>query len=149
LGCGNNSENTLRFPKKERILGPMTWTIALQRIDPPQDPSALADVHPLLDRLVRAFGPRPLARLLDVRPGSIANWTSGRRRISREMERRVIDLHDILNRALQVFQPATAARWLVGNEPFLDNRRPIDVLAMRGGAPLIEALDNIESGAGA
>ncbi|MGA8098423.1 MAG: hypothetical protein WB810_07175 [Candidatus Cybelea sp.] len=63
------------------------------------------------------------------------------------MARRVIDLHDILNRALQVFQPATAASWLVGNEPFLDNKRPIDVLVMRGAAPLIEALDNIDAGA--
>lgn len=125
----------------------VTWTIALRRIDPPQDPSALADVHPLLDRLVKAFGPRPLARLLDVRPGSIANWSSGHRRISGEMARRIIDLHDVLTRAFQVFQPATAASWLVGNEPFLDNRRPIDVLALRGAAPLIEALDNIDAGA--
>jgi uncharacterized protein (DUF2384 family) len=125
----------------------MTWTIALQRIDAPQNPDALADVHPLLDRLVRAFGPRPLSRLLDVRPGSVANWMSGHRRISGEMARRIIDLHDILNRALQVFPPSTAARWLVGNEPFLDNKRPIDVLALRGAAPLIEALDNIDVGA--
>lgn len=123
------------------------WTIALERIDPPHDPDALADVHPLLDRLVRAFGPRPLSRLLDVRPGSVSNWMSGHRQISGEMTRRIIDLHDILNRALQVFQPSTAARWLVGNEPFLDNKRPIDVLALRGAAPVIEALDNIDVGA--
>lgn len=63
------------------------------------------------------------------------------------MARRIIDLHDILNRALQVFQPSTAARWLVGHEPFLDNKRPIDVLALRGAAPVIEALDNIDVGA--
>ena len=125
----------------------MTWTIALERIDPPQDPAALADVHPLLERLVKAFGPRPLARLLDVRPGSVANWTSGHRQISTEMARRIINLHDILTRALQVFAPATAARWLVGNEPFLDNKRPIDVLVLRGAAPVIEALDNIDAGA--
>ena len=125
----------------------MTWTVALEGIAPPRDPAALADVHPLLDRLVRAFGPRPLARLLDVRPGSVANWTSGRRQISADMARRIIDLHDILTRALQIFAPATAARWLVGNEPFLDNARPIDVLVLRGAAPVIEALDSIEAGA--
>ena len=125
----------------------MSWTIALERIDPPRDPEALADVHPLLERLVRAFGPRPLARLLGVRPGSVANWTSARRQISAEMTRRIINLHDVLTRALQVFAPATAARWLVGNEPFLDNKRPIDVLVLRGAAPVIEALDNIDAGA--
>lgn len=125
----------------------MAWTIALERINPPRDPAALADVRPLLGRLVKAFGPRPLARLLDVRPGSVANWTSGHRQISDEMARRIIDLHDILTRALQVFAPATAARWLVGSEPFLDNKRPIDILVLRGAAPLIEALDNIDAGA--
>jgi len=125
----------------------MTWTIALERIGPPQDPEALADVHPLLERLVKAFGPRPLARLLDVRPGSVANWASGHRQISGEMVRRIIDLHDILTRALQVFAPATATRWLIGNEPFLDNKRPIDVLVLRGAAPVIEALDNVDAGA--
>ncbi len=38
-------------------------------------------------------------------------------------------------------------QWLVGQEPFLDGSRPIDVLAIRGVAPLIEALDGIDAGA--
>jgi uncharacterized protein (DUF2384 family) len=62
------------------------------------------------------------------------------------MARRIIDLHDILTRALQVFAPPAAARWLVGNEPFLNDKRPIDVLVLRGAAPLIEALDNVDAG---
>lgn len=125
----------------------MSWTVALEQIDPPQHPEALSDVGPLLERLVRAFGPRALARLVDVKPGTVSNWTSGQRRMSNEMKRRVIDLHDILSRALQIFQADTAARWLVGNEPFLDHKRPIDVLVLRGAAPVIEALDNIDVGA--
>jgi uncharacterized protein (DUF2384 family) len=36
--------------------------------------------------------------------------------------------------------------WLVGNEPFLDYARPIDVLVARGSGPLIEALEGIDSG---
>jgi len=59
---------------------------------------------------------------------------------------RVMDLHDVLTRALQVFQPRTAVDWLVGSEPFLDHARPIDVLVARGSAPLIEALRNIDGG---
>lgn len=125
----------------------MAWSLALQEISPPVHPEALSDVKPLLARLVAAFGPRPLARLLDVKPGTVANWMSGHRRMSPEMARRVIDLHDVLNRALQIFKADTAARWLVGNEPFLDHARPIDVLVLRGVAPLIEALDGIDAGA--
>ncbi len=36
--------------------------------------------------------------------------------------------------------------WLVGNEPYLDNARPIDVLVSRGSGPLIDALEAIDSG---
>ena len=149
LLCPHRQAGGKRFALSSdgRYTEAMTWTIALERIDPPRDPAVLADVRPLFDRLVGAFGPRAVARLLDVKPGTVSNWVSGHRRISPEMTRRVIDLHDVFNRALQVFSAPTAARWLIGNEPFLDNRRPIDVLALRGAAPLIEALDAIDAGA--
>lgn len=125
----------------------MPWTLALQQITAPAHPKALSDVRPLLARLVNAYGVRALATLLDVSPGAVANWKSGHRNMSTEMTKRVIDLHDVLNRALQVFPPDTAARWLVGNEPFLDYRRPIDVLVLRGVAPVIEALEAVDAGA--
>jgi putative toxin-antitoxin system antitoxin component (TIGR02293 family) len=122
------------------------WTLPVLQIDPPKNPGALADVIPLLDRLVSAFGTRPLARLLGVEPGTVTNWTSHRRKLSEESAKRIMDLHDVLTRALQVFQPRTAMDWLVGNEPYLDHARPIDVLVSRGSAPLIEALRGIDSG---
>ncbi|TAM61778.1 DUF2384 domain-containing protein [bacterium] len=139
------------FSKPKHILGgggtQMAWSLLLQYLEAPTNPGALSAVQPLLARLVEAYGIRPLARLLGVGPGTVANWNSGRRRMSAEMTKRVIDLHDILNRALQVFPPDTAARWLVSSEPFLDHHRPIDVLALRGAAPLIEALEAIDAGA--
>ena len=122
------------------------WTVPLLEIDPPKHPEALTDLVPLLERLVGAFGTRPLALLLGVKAGSVTNWTTRRRNLSPESRQRIMDLHDVLTRALQVFQPRTAVDWLVGNEPFLDHARPIDVLVARGSAPLIEALKNIESG---
>jgi len=122
-----------------------TWTLAVLQIAPPKNPGALSDVVPLLERLVAAFGTRPVARLLDVQPGTVTNWASRRRNIGHEMAKRVMDLHDVLTRALQVFQPRSAVEWLVGNEPFLDHARPIDVLVSRGSAPLIDALEGIDS----
>jgi len=123
-----------------------TWTVPVLQIDPPKNPRALADVIPLLERLVSAFGTRPLARLLDVEPGTVTNWKTRRRNLSEDSAKRIMDLHDVLTRALQVFQPRTAMDWLVGNEPFLDHARPIDVLVARGSAPLLEALRGIDSG---
>jgi uncharacterized protein (DUF2384 family) len=122
------------------------WTVPVLEINPPKNPEALKDVVPLLERLIGAFGTRPLALLLDVKPGSVTNWAARRRNLSSESRQRIMDLHDVLTRALQIFQPRTAVDWLVGNEPFLDHARPIDVLVARGSAPLIEALKNIDSG---
>lgn len=122
------------------------WTVPVLQIAPPKNPGALTDIVPLLERLESAFGTRAVARLLDVKPGTVTNWTARRRGLGDESAQRIMDLHDVLTRALQIFQPRTAADWLVGHEPFLDHARPIDVLVSRGSAPLIEALKNIEAG---
>ncbi len=123
------------------------WTLPLLAIDPPKNPQALADVVPLVERLEAAFGTRPLAKLLDVGPSSITNWKRRRHTISPEYAQRIIDLHDVLVRTLQVFQPRVAMDWLVGNEPFLNGARPLDVLVTQGAAPLIDALAAIAAAA--
>jgi uncharacterized protein (DUF2384 family) len=123
-----------------------SWNVPVLEINPPKHPEALTDLVPLLERLIAAFGTRPLALLLDVKAGSVSNWAARRRNLNVESRQRIMDLHDVLTRALHVFAPRTAVDWLVGNEPFLDHARPIDVLVARGSAPLIEALKNIDSG---
>ncbi|HET9394224.1 MAG TPA: hypothetical protein VFO29_11980 [Candidatus Rubrimentiphilum sp.] len=125
----------------------MSWKILFSEIKPPANPRALSDVRPLLKRLDDAFGTRPLARLLGVESTVIADCASGHQKMSPELTRRVMDVHDVLTRAFQVFAPETAMSWLVGNEPFLAGKRPIDVLALGSVAPVIEALDNQEAGA--
>jgi putative toxin-antitoxin system antitoxin component (TIGR02293 family) len=113
---------------------------------PTKDPTALADVRPPLAQLLAAYGHNPIARLLDVDPAMITRWKRGAT-ISPTMSHRILDLHAVLARALQIFEPKVATQWLVGHEPFLNDARPIDVLALRGSAPLIEALDAIAAGA--
>lgn len=121
------------------------WALPVLENAPPRNPEALSDVATLLDRLESAFGTRPIAKLLDVGPGMVTNWKNRRHRMSPEYARRVIELHDAFVRALQVFQPQVLMQWLVGNEPFLNGARPIDVLVTRGAAPLIDALAAVES----
>jgi uncharacterized protein (DUF2384 family) len=121
------------------------WTLALLEIAPPKNPAALSDVLPLLERLDAAFGTRPLAKLLDAGTGTVTNWKSRRHAMSPQYAKRVIELHDVMVRALQVFSSQAAMDWLVGREPFLDDARPIDVLVTKGAAPLIRALDAFEA----
>lgn len=123
----------------------MAWTLEIPELEMPKHPSALSDVQPLLQRLIDAFGQNAVARLLNVNNGTVARWRLRQRKMDVEYAKRVIDLHDVLNRAFQVFQPETAMRWLVGAEPFLDHKRPLDVLALEGASPLVAALDAIDA----
>ncbi|MEO9263107.1 MAG: hypothetical protein ABI282_03370 [Candidatus Baltobacteraceae bacterium] len=123
----------------------MAWTITLESVSTARNPAALRDALPLLERLVKAFGQRQLTRFLDVGSGTIANWTSGKRTMSRLMTKRIFDLHDVLSRALLVYEPEVVTDWLLGNDPYLDLRRPIDVLVLDGAGPVIAALDAHES----
>lgn len=125
----------------------MTWTLTDSQRETILRPEALSNVIPLLDRLVTAFEANATARLLDVRPGAIVNWRTKRRMVEPAYVRRVIDLHDVFTRALQTLQPLTVVTWLVGDEPFLNHRRPIDVLVIERAAPLIAAINALEDGA--
>lgn len=59
----------------------------------------------------------------------------------------VRDLYEILQQAMKTFSPDTAMRWLAAADPFLEERRPIDVLALEGPARVIAAIGAHESGA--
>jgi uncharacterized protein (DUF2384 family) len=108
---------------------------------------ALADVRPLLARIVEALGTNAAGRLLDADRAQVSRWGSGTELVGAEMGRRIVDLHDVLTRILRVYHPEAAAMWLTGSEPLLGGARPIDVLAVEGAAPVIRAIDAIAQGA--
>jgi uncharacterized protein (DUF2384 family) len=109
--------------------------------------ASMADLRPLLARVVDAVGTNAAARLLAADRAQVSRWGSGGEPISAEMGRRIVDLHDILTRILRVYSREAAALWLGGSEPLLGGARPIDVLALEGAAPVIRAIDGIAQGA--
>ena len=112
-----------------------------------QSAGTLADVTPLLARVIEALGTNSAARLLGADRAQVSRWSVGRESIGSEMGRRIVDLHDVLTRILRVYRREAAAMWLVGSEPLLGGARPIDVLVLEGAAPVIRAIDGIEEGA--
>ena len=114
----------------------------------PKEPRAVSNVTELLQRLVRAYGSNAVAEMLGVDKAMISRWTRKVKPepVSPTMAGRIIDVHDVINRALQVFQPQVAADWLAGSEPLLDGARPIDVLKNRGAIPVIQALEGRAAG---
>jgi uncharacterized protein (DUF2384 family) len=123
-----------------------TWVPTIDQLEPAMKPEILADVAPLLARIVGAYPQAVVARLLGVDRSAVTRWVQDDRDISAPMRARIVEVHDVLTRVHQVFNPILAARWLVGHEPFLGGARPIDVMGIRGAAPVIDALDAISSG---
>ena len=109
--------------------------------------AGLADVAPLLARVVDALGSNAAARLMGADRAQVSRWSSGTEAIGHEMGRRIVDLHDILTRIMRVYPREAAAMWLTGSEPLLGGARPIDVLVTEGAAPVIQAIDGIAEGA--
>jgi uncharacterized protein (DUF2384 family) len=123
------------------------WVPTLPSLAKPRKPEALSDTRTLLVQLIESFGSNAVARLIDVKPATVTNWKQRKRSMDPSYARRVADLHYVLSRAFQTFQPETAMRWLVSSDPFLDEQRPIDVLVLQGPSRVIAALDAHESGA--
>src|SRR5450755_929666 len=127
--------------RKPRAWVPTAKVVVLRRTA-----DGLADVTPLLARVVDALGTNAAARLLGADRAQVSRWTSGKEAIGSEMGRRIVDLHDVLTRILRVYNREVAAMWLVGSEPLLGGARPIDVMAMEGAAPVVRAIDGLAAG---
>jgi uncharacterized protein (DUF2384 family) len=128
--------------RKPRAWIPTAKVVVLRR-----SADALADVTPLLARVIEALGTNAAARLLGADRAQVSRWDSGNESIGSEMGRRIVDLHDVLTRILRVYGREAAAMWLVGSEPLLGGARPIDVLVLEGASPVIRAIDGIAAGA--
>ena len=126
---------------------PRPWVPVSTRVVFLESAEALADVRPLLARVVEALGTNAAARLLGADRAQVSRWRSGKEPIASEMGRRIVDLHDVLTRILRVYGRRAAAMWLVGSEPLLGGARPIDVLVTEGAAPVVRAIDGIAAGA--
>jgi uncharacterized protein (DUF2384 family) len=126
---------------------PRRWTPTAKLIMLRPSADALADVRPLLARIVDALGTNAAARLLGADRAQVSRWGAETEPVGAEMGRRIVDLHDILTRILRVYDRESAAMWLVGSEPLLGGARPIDVLVMEGAAPVVRAIDGIAQGA--
>ena len=118
----------------------------LRRIVVDPDAPALFEVPAEVERVVSALGSNAVAELLGVSRSQPSRWRSGKERISPRNRARLTDLDHVLNRLLQVLWPEEAGAWLTAPNPHLGGR-PVDVLAVRGAGPVIQAIDALAQGA--
>lgn len=106
----------------------------------------LAGDRERLERLVGRLGNNRLASLMGVSRSQPSRWRSGAEGIGTENRRRLIDLDYAFGRLEQLFTPRQAGIWLTSENAHL-GARPIDVLRVRGVAPVIAAIDAEAEGA--
>jgi hypothetical protein len=99
-----------------------------------------------LAQLIRELGNNRLASLLDVSGSQPSRWKTGEERISAENQRRLLDLDYVMARLLQLYPREQAEIWLTSHNAHLGSR-PVDVLRLRGAAPVVAAIDAEAEGA--
>ena len=96
--------------------------------------------------LSRDFGSqRRLAELLGVSPAQITRWRQGQGIDELNAER--VDLLElVMANLLRVYPTAAAERWLVGLNPALGDRRPLDLIRRGQARELLDAISAERAG---
>jgi hypothetical protein len=88
---------------------------------------------------------RRLAELLDVSPAQVTRWLKGRGIDSVNADR--VDLLElVMSHLLRMYSPDIAGRWLVGLNPHLGDRRPIDMIRHGHTREVLDAISQERAG---
>lgn len=88
---------------------------------------------------------RRLAELLEVSPAQVTRWRQGRG-IDELNARRVDLLELVMSSLLRLYSPEVAELWLLGLNPHLADRRPIDLIRGGRSRELLDALAQERAG---
>jgi uncharacterized protein (DUF2384 family) len=89
---------------------------------------------------------RRLAELLDVSPAQITRWRQGGG-IDLHNAEKVDLLEHVVSSLLRLYSPEAAEQWLLGLNPNLGDRRPIDLIAAGRTRELLDAIAAERAGA--
>jgi uncharacterized protein (DUF2384 family) len=88
---------------------------------------------------------RKLAELLDVSPAQVTRWLKGQG-IDDVNADRVDLLEVVMSQLLRLYSARAAALWLVGLNPHLGDRRPIDVIRHGRAREVLDAISQERAG---
>ena len=88
---------------------------------------------------------RRLAELLDVSPAQVTRWRNGKG-IDDTNARRVDLLELTMASLLRLYSPEAAEDWLLGVNPHLGDRRPVDLIRRGRTRELLDAIEAERAG---
>jgi uncharacterized protein (DUF2384 family) len=113
---------------------------------PPRQPAWQPRQHAQF--VVQNFGGiTAVATALGVPRSQPSRWVAGTEIPSGDVARRLLDLAQVLARALMVWAPDVARIWLDSANPTLNGARPIDLLTDGRSSEVVDALEAIREGA--
>lgn len=119
-----------------------------KKVVSPSSKVTALNIQARTDAVAQALGSKAkLAQVLKVSPSQPTRWISGDEAPNSENTRAIVDLEHVVTRARLLWRDEeTVSSWLNGRNAFLDGARPIDVIALHGSGPVIEALDQETAG---
>lgn len=88
-----------------------------------------------------------LAEITGVKSRQVQHWASGAHRPQGEAKDRLLELHYIVDRLLDVYTPEGVDIWLHGRNRSLGAQKPIDLLAEGKFEQVLAAVERLASGA--
>lgn len=88
-----------------------------------------------------------LAGITGVKSRQVQHWASGAHRPQGEAKDRLLELHYIVDRLLDVYTPEGVDIWLHGRNRSLEAQKPIDLLAEGKFEQVLAAVERLASGA--
>ena len=88
-----------------------------------------------------------VADLFGVDAGDPEQWIRGASVPSLDVAISLLDVAAVLRRALLVWEPPVAAVWLRSPNAFLGDASPMDLALAHRSGPVLDALDNVLTGA--
>lgn len=134
-------------PRRQSPRTPAWGSLLTVSVEVKPEASRAFSVSEKLGRLTESLGQNAAAELLAFDPAQMRRCLKGRERISPAIAERIVDLEYILDRALRIFYPDEVGPWLTQPEPLLGGSTPLNMLVLRGTAPVIAALTRIAAGA--
>lgn len=123
---------------RRRSTAPTRSTTGRPRSTAADDPLAPERTRWLADAV---GGLGRLATMLGVSASQTSRWSRGEERPGVDAAPLLIDLEHVIARVRLVFAEPSAGVWMTSANTHLDGARPIDVLALSGSGPVLDALD--------
>jgi hypothetical protein len=82
-----------------------------------------------------------------VRDRQVQHWAAGTSRPTGETRDRLVDIHYMVRKLLDVYRPEGIEIWIHARNPELQGERPIDMLIKGDFQPVVDAVERLQVGA--